>query len=135
MFKNLNEIQMLALQLFKKYKIDDKITFSFSTRLQCYGMYDDEKKEIVLNAKICLINLENKAFIQHLILHEIVHALEDIRYKKKVDYHFHGKHFKQIAKEIGCLEGQYLNEYFKIKQCKRRITKDEIEQSISGDIK
>ena len=132
MFNNLKEVKLFAEHLIREHNLDDKVSFDFSLRLRNYGYYDDEKHIIVLNAKICLINLHNDAFIEYLILHEVVHALEHVRYKRKTDYHFHGKHFKEIANEIGCISGKYLDDYFKIKQAKKRINKDEIQSSIDG---
>jgi predicted metal-dependent hydrolase len=86
----LEETEKLALNLIKKY-LDPSWSFNFDNAKRRLGACNYGKKKISLSKSFVLLN--NKFFIEKIILHEIAHALAGFKAK-------HSQKFYETLKKI-----------------------------------
>lgn len=120
MFASIDEVTQKINELFIFHKINKKVNWKYSNRLRStsgqFWQYDDPKEKplIEFSYKLFSKNLDNRAYITDVILHEIAHALN---YFKNNGFG-HTKEFRQICYKIGADGHTSSDKYFKIKRLK-----------------
>jgi hypothetical protein len=126
MFSGLPEVEEYAITLMKEFNIYKKVNLVISKRLVVdigQFIYDikDEKPKIKLSAIKIVANLENRAYINDAIRHEIAHALD---YFKR-GFTCHDDEFKRIAYKIGSDGQMRSKDFFKFKT---RVSKKKLQE-------
>jgi predicted SprT family Zn-dependent metalloprotease len=117
-FNSLQEVEDFAMCLMKEFKIHRKVNLIFSKQLKNYiGQFTwgvkNEKSRITLSMILIVANLNNRAYINDAIRHEIAHAMDYL----KRGFTCHDDKWRQIAYSIGS-DGQLKSKDF----FKRKLT-------------
>lgn len=112
--RNLNHVELIATLFIQKDYIVSGVVINpategykvkFDRASKRFGQASFRNKTISLSRAICEVNLNNAEVITNVILHEIAHVLEHLRYRTRG----HGYTWQNIARSIGCDGQRYYN--------------------------